>query len=73
MTQQEVMKVLKRFKTWKKTSEIAAKVPCSTKNVAASLRRLFKQGYVLRKSERISKASIVQERVGNAEWMWLLK
>jgi len=49
MSQDEVLKILKRNKGWMITGEIADMMDISRANVNKSLRLLFKEGVVMRK------------------------
>ncbi|HEC40011.1 hypothetical protein LCGC14_0509270 [marine sediment metagenome] len=50
MTQQNIQNLLERKKKWMTSKQIAACLKISSGSVAACLKKLFKQGFVLRKT-----------------------
>ncbi len=71
MTQQNVYDVLKRKKDWLTSKQIAAVLKISPGNVSVSLNKLFKQGLVLRKTERSTKGLF--GGFGYMPYLWRIK
>lgn len=71
MGQQNVYNVLKRKKDWLTSKQIAAVLKISPGNVSVSLNKLFKQGIVLRKTERPIKGLF--KGLGYMPYLWRIK
>ncbi len=71
MTQQSVFQVLKRKKKWMTSKQIAQILKINSGSVCTALNKLFKQGEVLRKTEKKTKGLF--ELIGYPPYLWRIK
>ncbi len=71
MAQQNVLNLLKRKNKWMTSKEISVCLKINAGNVVVSLKKLFKQGVVLRKSLRVGEGLFCVS--GSRPYYWRIK